>query len=98
MCTHRYGHRVLLQLLHPYCTRYLPPQLLAIARPAQKCYTAAAAGSSGAGGAGGEEGAGAAVPAPAAEGEAAGQAESDEEEDEEVGRLRFFSSVANFAL
>ncbi|KAI3432645.1 hypothetical protein D9Q98_004191 [Chlorella vulgaris] len=39
---HKYGYRVLIQVLHPYCGRYLPPQLLAIARPPGKEYSAAA--------------------------------------------------------
>lgn len=39
---HKYGYRVLMQLLHPYCGRYLPPQLLAISRPPAKEYSAEA--------------------------------------------------------
>ncbi|PSC67267.1 pumilio-like protein 24, partial [Micractinium conductrix] len=33
LAEHRYSYRVLMQLLHPDCGRYLPPQLAAIARP-----------------------------------------------------------------
>ena len=75
LCAHRYGHRIVLQLLAPYCPRYLPPQLLAIVRPPQKVYEAAAAG---AGGEEAEEEAGQ---------EGRGEAQSDEEE-EEVRRGR----------
>ena len=39
---HKYGYRVLMQLLQPDCGRYLPTQLLAIARPPAKLYTAGA--------------------------------------------------------
>lgn len=36
LASHKYGHRILLQLLNPYCTRYLPPSLMTIIRPPQK--------------------------------------------------------------
>lgn len=35
MAAHRYGRRVLLQLLDPDCSRYLPPHLRAFLHPAQ---------------------------------------------------------------
>ncbi|PSC67012.1 pumilio-like protein 24 [Micractinium conductrix] len=39
LAEHRYSYRVLMQLLHPDCGRYLPPQLAAIARPPAKHYS-----------------------------------------------------------
>lgn len=42
LAEHKYGYRVLVQLLHPCSGRYLPPQLLAIARPPGKQYSAEA--------------------------------------------------------
>jgi hypothetical protein len=42
LAEHKYGYRVLVQLLHPYGPRCLPPQLLALARPAPKEYSAEA--------------------------------------------------------
>jgi pumilio family protein 6 len=42
LAAHKYGYRVICQLLHPDCGRYLPPQLLAIARPPTKEYSAEA--------------------------------------------------------
>lgn len=36
----RYAHRVILQLLHPYCNRYIPPQLLSIMKPKTKQFAA----------------------------------------------------------
>ena len=42
LAEHKYGYRVLAQLLHPWCGRYLPPQLAAVARPPAKEYSAEA--------------------------------------------------------
>ncbi|PRW61613.1 pumilio-like protein 24 [Chlorella sorokiniana] len=42
LAEHKYGYRVLAQLLHPWCGRYLPPQLAAVARPPSKEYSAEA--------------------------------------------------------
>lgn len=42
LAEHKYGYRVLAQLLHPWCGRYLPPQLAAVARPPTKEYSAEA--------------------------------------------------------
>lgn len=39
---HKYGYRVIAQLLHPDSGRYLPPQLAALAAPAPKAYSAEA--------------------------------------------------------
>jgi len=40
----RYAHRVILQLLHPYCSRYIPPHLLSIMKPKTKQFAASSAG------------------------------------------------------
>ena len=42
LAQHKYGYRVVVQLLHPNSGRYLPPQLLAIAQPPPKEYSAEA--------------------------------------------------------
>ena len=42
LAQHKYGYRVVVQLLHPKSGRYLPPQLLAIAQPPPKEYSAEA--------------------------------------------------------
>ncbi|KAL4423682.1 hypothetical protein ABPG75_000983 [Micractinium tetrahymenae] len=39
LAEHKHGYRVLMQLLHPDCGRYLPPALAAIARPPPKEYS-----------------------------------------------------------
>ncbi|GAB4820309.1 hypothetical protein N2152v2_007355 [Parachlorella kessleri] len=97
LCAHHYGHRVLLQLLHPYCPRYLPPQLLAIVRPPQKVYALLGGGAGGDGaaaaaGEGEQEGDGGAAGTAGEAGKggqqeaaAAGRAESDDEDDGEGG-------------
>jgi hypothetical protein len=43
LIVHKYAQRIFLQLLHPYCPRYLPAGLLDIVQPKEKILQAAAA-------------------------------------------------------
>jgi pumilio family protein 6 len=89
LVAHRSGHRVLLQVLHPDCPRYLAPDLLALVRPAAKIYEPPPA-PAGAGAAREGEPGGAAAeaePLAAAEEEGEGEEEEGEEEEDDEGSL-----------